>query len=329
MDIKCRCGGLCIKAPVEILRELELAYSPCEKCLEWKFKKFTPLKEQLEPDQKIDANWGRCSCHRRHLDVVMIQILKIMQEEGVKDEKSTLRQACVPLITPAHPINTAPYLPKNSLVIISPDVNQKCADRIFRETPEVKGVLKGDLKETVGIKDSDSFSNQYELLAGCDMRCDLVQTPFGPLFIYKHQGEIHVEVPKPLSPKVTALARAMKKYKHPKVLDCTCGPGTLGIAALKGGSSRVVFNDLWYPAARTTALNLEINGFPVELSSQKNGLIASGKSFDVYCLDIKDLESVLEEKFHLCVVDPFPGVDAESFVEAVKGFCQEIVVIEG
>ena len=327
MDIKCRCRGECIKEPSEILMKMKSAYSPCESCAEWNFKKFTPLKRQLEPTQKIDKSWGRCLCGRRHLDVVMAHILKIMQEEGIKNEESTLRDTCVPLITPAYPLNSVPYLKKNSLVILSTEVTPKCAGKIFNDVPEVKGVLRGDLKNTVGIKESKSSPVLYELLAGCDMRCDVIQTPFGQLLIYKHQGEIHIEFPKPLSPKISALTKALKKYVNPKVLDCTCGPGTLGIAALKGGASRVVFNDLWYPAAWTTSLNLEVNGFPIKLSGSKHGLIAIGKNYAVYCLDIKELSSFINERFDLGLIDVFPGEKSESFVEAVQGICEEVLVI--
>jgi hypothetical protein len=327
MDIKCRCRGECIKAPPEILKKMKSAYSPCESCAEWNFKKFTPMQEQLDPAQKIDRSWGRCHCGRRHLDVIMAHILKIMQEEGVKDEESTLRETCIPLITPAYPLENVPYLQENSLVILSADITPKCAKKIFDDVPEVKGVLRGELKNTVGIKESKSSPVIYELLAGCDMRCDVLQTPFGPLFIYKHQGEIHIEFPKPVSPKILALTNAMRKYVNPKVLDCTCGPGTLGIAALKGGANKVVFNDIWYPATRTTILNLEVNGFPVELSGREHGLIASGENWDVYCLDIADVDSLINEKFDLCLVDLFPGVEPESFVEAVQGICKEVMVI--
>lgn len=327
MDIKCRCNQECIKNPPAVLEKIEYIYSPCDSCLEWNFKKFKPFNEQIDPQKRINANWGRCSCGRRHLDLVIAHILRIMQEEGLKNEKATLRDACVPLITPAYPLQNAPYLSKNNLVVLSPDFNDKCATRILAEVPEVKGVLKGNIKDTVGIKDIKLPSNHYELLAGCDMRCDIVQSSEGPLCIYKHQGEIHVEFPKPVSPKISALSKVMDKYENPKILDCTCGPGTLGIAALKKGATRVVFNDLWYPAAHTTALNLEVNGFPVELSHNKQGLVARGKSWEVYCLDVNKLGSVLEEKFDICVVDPFPGVDTRNFIEAIANLCHEIVVI--
>ena len=333
MDLKCRCNQKCIKSPADILEKIEFEYYPCKNCPEWKFKKFKPLVDQLDPAETIDAKWGRCICNRRHLDVVVTHILKIMQEEGVKTKKATLRDACIPLITPAYPLKNVPYLPKDSLVILSPDVNQECAERIVKEVPEVKGVLKGDIKETVGMKDSKSHPHVYELLAGCDMRSDLVQTPFGPIIIYKHQGEIHIEFPKPTSPKISILKKAMENYEDPTILDCTCGPGTLGIAALKGGAKRVVFNDIWYPAAYTAALNLEVNGFPVDLSGLKSGLIANGvkdvegQSWSVYCLDVQELGSVLKEKFDLCLVDTFPGVDAEEFKESVDNLCSEIVII--
>jgi 2-polyprenyl-3-methyl-5-hydroxy-6-metoxy-1,4-benzoquinol methylase len=327
MDLKCRCNQECIKPPADVLEKLESAYYPCRNCPELRLKKFKPLLEQLDPNQKIDAKWEKCTCGRRHLDVVVAHILTIMQKEGVKDENSKLRDACVPLITPAYPLKTAPYLSEDSLVILSFDVNKECAEKILEEVPEVKGILKGDIKETVGIKNSKSSPHVYELLAGCDMRSDLVQTPFGPILIYKHQGEIHIEFPKPVSPKITLLNAAIEKYEDPKILDCTCGPGTLGIAALKGGAKRVVFNDLWYPAAHTTALNLEVNGFPVELSGQKQGLIASGKFGDVYCLDVKELGSILKDRFDICLVDTFPGVDTNEFSEAINSLCQEIVII--
>lgn len=327
MDLKCRCQQECIKSPAHVLKKLESIYYPCKKCPELRLKKFKPLVEQLYPDHKIDSNWGKCDCGRRHLDVVVAHILTIMQQEGIKDKNSTLRDTCVPLITPGYPLKTAPYLSKDTLIILSPDFSIECAERIYGEVPEVKGVLKGDIKDTVGIKDSKSDPNAYELMAGCDMRSDVVQTPFEPILIYKYQSEIHIEFPKPVSPKITILKKAMDNYENPTILDCTCGPGTLGIAALKGGAKRVIFNDLWYPATYTTSINLEVNGFPVELSDQKHGLVARGKFGDVYCLDVKKLGSVLDEKFDICLVDTFPGVDAEEFKEAVHNLCREIVLI--
>ena len=43
-------------------------------------------------------------------------------------------------------------------------------------------------------------------------------------------------------------------------------------------------------AAYITSLNLEINGFSAELTDREN-LVATGKYWDVYCLDVKELGS--------------------------------------
>ena len=145
---------------------------------------------------------------------------------------------------------------------------KECAEAIVKEVREVKGVLKGDVRKTVGIKDSDSNPHVYELLAGCDLRCDIIQTPYGALGIYKYQHEIHIEFPQVKLPKIEILEKALKNCDTPTVLDCTCGPGTLGIACLKAGAQKVVFNDIWNPAIETTLINLEANGFPVKLSDR-------------------------------------------------------------
>ena len=326
METQCRCGNVCIQPVSTVLKDIESFYRPCALCKTWKLKKFSPLALQISIDE-IDTTFGLCDCGKRHLDIVIAHVLKIMIDEGIKDEKSTLRDTCVPLITPAYPLNSAPYLSENSLVILSDKMNKKCAQRIVNEVDEVKGVLKGDLRETVGIKDSNFNSNIYELLVGCDMRCDIVQTPYGALCIHKDQGKVHIEFPKVKSPKIEILRKVLEKYDAPSVLDCTCGPGTLGIACLKAGARKVIFNDIWFPAVTMTAINLETNGFPVEKWNPEENIIAEGKNFKVYSLDIRQLENVLDEKFDICIIDAFPGVDTAEFVDAAGRLGKEVVVI--
>jgi len=326
MDVICKCGKNCIKSKSQTLKDFKTLFKACDGCEDIKIKKFSPLSRQIDVDL-IDADFKRCSCGKRHLDVLMSHILKIMIEEGVKNKKTSLRNVCVPLITPAYPLDSVPYLFENSLVILSEEMDEKCAQRIVREVPEVKGVLKGNLKDTVGIKDAETGPNTYELMAGCDLRCDIIYTPWDILCINKYQGQIHIELPQPLPPKIKSLKRILDKYDRPSVLDCTCGPGTLGIAALLSGASRVVFNDLWYPACQATAMNLEINGFPVNYTGDIGGLIASGDNFKVYCKDIKDLIPVLKDKFDLCLIDMFPGVETQAYVEAVNYICKDVVII--
>lgn len=326
MYLQCECGSECIRNSSKILDCIEEFYLPCEYCEDPQFKKFKALVDQLDL-RLVDADFKRCKCKKRHLDAVMAHTLKIMIEEGVRDERSTLRNACTPLITPGYPTSSAPYLSDDSLVILADEITNTCATRIVQEIPEIKGVIKGNINQSVGIKDSNSESHVYELLAGCDMRCDVVLSPYDPLCIFRKQAEIHVEFAKPISPKMEVLKKFIDKYDAPDVLDCTCGPGTLGIACLKAGARRVVFNDLWYPAARMTLLNLEVNGFKTKYIDSKEGLIGTGSNFDVYCEDVADLKENLNEKFDICIIDTFPGVDTTYFVESVKEICKEVVVI--
>jgi len=326
MEIRCRCGDPCIKPISEVLKDIELFYKQCNDCKTEKIRKFSPLAEEINLDE-IDNHFGSCKCGKRQLDIVMAHVLKIMIDEGIKDKKANLRNACVPLATPGYPTNFVPYLPENSLVILSNEMDKKCAERIVKEVGEVKGVLKGDARKTVGIKDSDSNPHVYELLAGCDLRCDIIQTPYGALGIYKYQREIHIEFPTVESPKIEILRKALKDYDSPTVLDCTCGPGTLGITSLKAGAQKVVFNDIWKPAIETTLINLEANGFPVRITGIEEGLIASGDKFEAYSMDVRELANCLDEKFDICIVDAFPGVDTAEFVEVAGKLGKKVVVI--
>jgi hypothetical protein len=326
MEIRCRCGDTCIRPVSEILKDIELFYKPCRDCKPENIKKFSPLAEQINLDE-VDSHFGICKCGKRHLDIVMSHVLKIMIDAGIKDKKANLRNACVPLVTPGYPTNFVPYLPENSLVILSDEVDNGCAETIVKEVREVKGVIKGDLRKTVGIRDSDSDPQVYELLAGCDLRCDILQTSYGALGIYKYQHEIHIEFPKAESPKIEILKKALKDYDRPDVLDCTCGPGTLGIACLKAGARKVTFNDIWNPAIETTLMNLEANGFPVKHSGNKGELVATGDNFEVYNLDVKELANNLDEKFDICIIDTFPGVDTTKFVEATGKLGKKVIII--
>ncbi|MDQ1251309.1 MAG: hypothetical protein QG646_382 [Euryarchaeota archaeon] len=330
MDTRCRCGDTCIKPISEALNDIELFYKPCKDCKTQNIKKFSPLAEQINLDE-VDNRFGSCKCGKRHLDIVISHVLKVMIDKGIKDKKANLRNACVPLVTPGCPINSIPYLPKDSLLILSNEMDKECAESIVKEVGEVKGVLKGDIRKTVGIKDIDTNPHVYELLAGCDLRCDIIQTPYGAIGIYKYQSEIHIEFPKVESPKMEILNKALRDLNRPKVLDCTCGPGTLGIACLKAGAQKVIFNDIWNPAIETTLINLEVNGFPVKIESgdkiASGERIAFGDKFEVYSMDIRELPDCLDEKFDICIIDTFPGVDTTAFVEAAGKLGRQAVVI--
>lgn len=326
MEIQCKCGLGCVKKSSTVLKDINGTYKPCDNCFKPKLKKFKPLKNQINLD-KLDANYGKCGCGKRHLDIVMAHVLKILIDQNMRSSESTLRNCCTPLITPAYPSSTVPYLFENSVVILADNVNKESALKIVEEVPEIKGVIEGDIKEVVGLKDTNSTPHVYNLLAGCDMRCDVVSTIKGPICIYRNQAKLHVELSKPVSPKIQILQKYLEKYENPKVLDCTCGPGTLGIASLKFGAEKVVFNDIWEPSVKMTMLNLDVNGFKTEQLHSKIGLVGTGENFEIYCSDVSDLKDLITEKFDLCIVDTFPGVDTENFVNAVSDFCVEVVVI--
>ncbi|MEW6011448.1 50S ribosomal protein L11 methyltransferase [Methanobacterium alkalithermotolerans] len=331
MELECKCGEACLKNSEEILLEIDAAHSPCPICSTIKLKKFRPLKDQLNLDS-INLQWGRCECGKRHMDLVMAHILKIMIREEIQDEKSKLRSSAVPLITPAYPLKNEPYLGDNSLIVLASKMNEKCAEIIYSEVSEVKGVLKGEINNTVGIKDFSSSPHVYDLLAGCDLRCDILSTPLGPIGIHKKQSQIHIEVPRQHSPKITSLSLFLKNNNLNsdfKVLDATCGPGTLGIFCLKAGADKVVFNDLWKPATTMTTFNLESNGFKVDFFDEKleNCKVSYGKNFEIYNVDIRKIDSFVEEKFDLCIIDPFPGVDSKEFVNATRKLAKKTLII--
>ena len=74
-------------------------------------------------------------------------------------------------------------------------------------------------------------------------------------------------------------------------------------------------------------INLEANGYPVKLSGSEKELIASGEKFEVYSMDLRELANCLDEKFDICIIDTFPGVDTAEFVEAAGKLGKKVVLI--
>ncbi|MDI9618090.1 50S ribosomal protein L11 methyltransferase [Methanothermobacter sp.] len=290
--------------------ELEGYYDPCEGCINPGFRKFRPIMEQV-----TESALEECECGRRHLDSVMAQVSMILIENGVIPKNSRLRDAGVPLITPAFPLKSAPFLPADSLVLLTPGASVEAAELIINDVPEVKGVIRGDPSVTPGVIDSYRIPEVYDLLAGCDMRCDIIETPAGSMSIYRRQSRLHIEFSGRKNKKIEFAAREILSIRPETVLDATCGPGTLGIFALMAGADRVVFNDIWRDACEMTHLNLQINGFRKE-------------RFRIYSEDIRKLPEILDEKFDLCIVDPFPGVDVKEFLDAAGKLAERILLIQ-
>ncbi len=312
--MKCMCDKNCIKTKEEILEDYKTRYESCDCCSSKKIKKSIPLKRQLKLD-KIDANYLRCQkCNKRHIDTVMAHILKIMILNDQISDSASIRKVGTPLITPAVVLDRSPYLPNNSLVLITLNVNESVADKIYNEVPEVKAVVKGDINNTVGQLSQEVEINKYELLAGCDVRCDIQNTPTVPLCIYKPQSEIHIEYPKEKSQKIMDVDKVLDKYENPTVIDAMCGPGTLGIYALTKNAKKVLFNDIYDVAVETTKINLDING----ISSEK---------YEIENLDINDLVENITQKYDVGLIDAFPGISVDGYVNVLKKICDEVIII--
>lgn len=316
MGLKCECGGDCILNRRSLLEKIQDFYNGCKDCYNPHLNKRTPLRDQVDL-KVIDRDWGKCRCGKRHLDTTMGHILIIMIEEGILDRKSSLRSVGTPLMSIGYPLSRAPFLSPKSLILLSKNLDKKAAKRIIEEVPEVKGAIKGDPRMTVGVLDSKYEPIVYEKLAGCDMRCDIIKTQIGALCIYKRQSRMHIESPNSSYLKLMSLHNILRKFKGSfKVIDATCGPGTLGLFALFAGASKVIFNDIWSEGLKMTFINLEVNQL-----KDKRG------NFEIYNEDIRDLPSLIDEKYDLCIVDPFPGIDVSPFVKASKKLAKEVLLI--
>ena len=134
------------------------------------------------------------------------------------------------MITPAINLDFLPYLSKKSLVIITRFCDKQTADIILEKVPEIKAIIKGDTDITIGKLNENNSVMIYELLGGCDIRCDIQNTDLGPILIYKNQSLLHIEYPK-----------------------------EEGIYALMKNAKKVVFNDIYIEALESLKINLDVN----------------------------------------------------------------------
>ena len=312
--MKCNCTENCIKTKDKILENIETKYLPCPECTTKTLKKAIPIQRQVKLEE-IDKNYKLCpKCNKRHIDYVMAHILKILIDNNFSNTSSSIRKVGTPLITPAIYLERLPYLSDESLTIIIKDIDEKTAKIIKEEVPEVKAVIKGDVNQTIGqLTEKDNVHN-YQLMAGCDIRCDIQQTPTGPLTIYKQQSNIHIEYPKPKSPKIEDLDYMLKKYENPTVIDAMCGVGTLGIYALTKNAKKVIFNDINPNAIDNLKTNLEINDI-------------KENCYEIYNENILDLIELLDETYDIVILDAFPNIDTTDYEEKLKKIAKELILI--
>jgi hypothetical protein len=201
-----------------------------------------------------------CACGKRFIDEVFAQIYVILVEEGVLDGTEPLASVGMPLIHPGFFMRRPPYLPSRSLVLVSRIVTERAAERISREVPEVRGVVRsGDF--VPGAVDPLLLTppKVYTLLAGCDVRASVFKTAFGQLVIYLQQSHMHIEFPREKNPKIDSVERKLNEIMPRIFVDAACGAGTLGLVAAGTGVPCVIMNDAWYAAAFWAAFNLQVN----------------------------------------------------------------------
>ena len=312
--MKCHCKESCIKDKQQLLERIKGLYEPCGQCTTKKLKKSMPLLRQIKLE-KINSEYGLCpNCNKRNIDYVMAHILKILMENNLQNDSSSIRKVGTPLITPGLYLEKQPYLSRDTLIILIDDIDKQTAQLIRDNVPEVKAVLKGNIKDTVGQITEEAEVHNYELLAGCDLRVDIQDSDAGKIILYKQQSKIHIEYPKKQSPKILDVKEVMERYDNPTVIDAMCGVGTLGIYALKKNAKKVVFNDVYSEPIDNLRCNLKINQIKSE-------------SYEIYNKSLDDLVDSLDEGFDIGLIDSFPGVDTKRYEEKLKRICKEVIII--
>jgi hypothetical protein len=331
LTLKCpTCGGPdCIKPAGEVFRQAYGMYAPCPGCsYDEQLDKFTPLVElDYDPDN------GRCpDCGKRHLDYVMAHVLDILIKSGFKSAGAALMDVGTPLVNYGVTLVEPPRLPPKSIVMVVDRVDKAAACRMLEEVPEIKGVLKrkGKPSDSVGILDTGSKPHVYELMAGCDVRADVVSSLVGDLCLYRNQSECHIEFWRNNSVKIKAIEKLFLDglLESKVVVDGFASVGTLGMLVALGGAKKVIFNDAWLPAIKNLLLNLEVNqealGVEVDLMLDLSKLPdvgdepllvarASGMvELEIYHGDFRKLDNVIPS-CNVCIIDTFPGVNPDVF----------------
>lgn len=332
MECPC-CGKGCPQPAEDILANIDGMYMACPDCAP------EPNLDKNRPLKALPRDVPRCgSCGRAPLDAVMLDVLRILEQAGLRDEEDTLRSVGSPLVGVGYPLAYPPRIGPQSLIIIGDRLSKNAGEEIIRRVPEVRGIILS--KGVAGVFGSGAAPVENELLAGCDIRADIAISLFGELVIYKSQSKVHIEFPRQSAPKMKILEGLYFAGKLHDVADGLCGPGTLGLMCVLAGAKRVVLNDIWLPAIENVMLNLEINRkllgidkieYPESLSSAVGGepaLVcrASGTcEIEVYHGDLARLFSRAMPA-DLCLIDHFPGAKIKE-LEAACRCCKEVVIV--
>jgi hypothetical protein len=326
-----------IRPAEDVLASLNALYMACPDCPKEpgidKTASFSELAARVEGRKRCSA------CGRAPLDLVMVEAMEILVDHNLRSRSDSLRTIGWPLVEVGYPLAYPPRLGPKELIIVGERLTKEAASEIVERVPEIKGVIRGG--GVPGVCDLKTGPHRWELLAGSDLRCDVVSSLIGELVIYKHQSEIHVEFPRQAAPKMKILEELYFRGKLTSVADVLSGPGTLGLMAVLGGASRVVLNDAWLPAVEDLILNLEANRSLLGIERIERPEIPEGEigaepvlaaeaegencKIEVYFGDAERLFSRAEPT-ELCLVDPFPGMNFDRIAEACR-VCGEIVIV--
>jgi len=260
-----RCGSDdCVIPAEEVLESISSMYAACQSCApDPLISKQLPFYQLDSPFRNVDDAAMRCpNCGKRHLDVVIAHVLKILVREGLRSKDATLSDVGTPMIVIGYPVPFPPRLGRGMLILVMDTIDKVTAEMLVNEVSEVKGVIKrkGKPDQPVGIPDVDHTPHAYNLLAGCDVRGDVVSSAFGELCIYKTQSDTHIEFSRAESGKTRVLESLYYQRKlEGTVVDGCCGAGTLGLVAVLAGAREVILNDAFRPAVMNTILNIQAN----------------------------------------------------------------------
>ena len=327
------CKGDCLRAAEEVIADVETRYLSCRRC---------PPEPNLSKNisgRLLPARVERCSfCGRAALDAVMLDALRLLQSCRLRDEDDGLRSVGMPLIDVGYPLAYPPRLGRNSLILVGEKYSKAAAEAMVRDIPEIKGVIES--RGVPGVMNPKEKPLENLLLAGCDLRADVVSSLMGELVVYKRQSLIHIEFSRQNAPKMRILEELYFRGKLRDVADGLCGPGTLGLMCVLAGAERVVFNDAWLPAVEDLLMNLEVNRkmlgieeiehmeTPTRMVGRKPVLVARTRGacrIDVYHGDLARLFSRARPA-ELCLIDHFPGSDTRALEQACRS-CKETVIV--
>lgn len=246
------CGDDCVRSAQEIIDILPTVFSRCPRCQFSIRDKNNPLPNRYYKTQ--------CTCGKRFIDEVYAHLYVIFLEDGIFNGDEALKEVGSPLIHPGFFMKFPPFLPENSLVLLSKHPSKEVAERIIREVPEIKGVVKSEgFVPGITDIDYDGIPDTYTLLAGCDIRANVFETKKGPIVLYKQQSTMHIEFPRRFNPKIESVEAKIEDLRPEYFVDACCGAGTLGMTAARMDVPHVVMNDIWFAAAYWTACNMRVN----------------------------------------------------------------------